>query len=66
MKDSDFIYYLKIIEQKAYDAGKKVRTEIRNPNNVYDDRVSTFFMHAQAVRWFKICLILKEDYLTHW
>lgn len=68
MRDADIIDHLKNIEQKAYDAGKKVRTEIKNPNNDYDARVSTFFIIAQAVRWFKIFLILKTEYLDkqHW
>lgn len=63
MKDSDYIRHLKIIEQMANDVGKNVRTEIRNPKNkyVYDARVSTFFLIAQVVRWFKISLILKEE-----
>jgi hypothetical protein len=68
VRDADIIDHLKNIEQKAYDAGKKVRTEIKNPNNDYDARVSTFFIIAQAVRWFKIFLILKTEYLDkqHW
>ena len=68
MRDADIIDHLKNIEQKAYDAGKKVRKEIKNPNNDYDARVSTFFIIAQAVRWFKIFLILKTEYLDkqHW
>jgi hypothetical protein len=70
MKDSDYIRHLKIIEQMANNAGKNVRTEIRNPKNkyVYDARVSTFFLIAQVVRWFKISLILKEECLNdpHW
>jgi hypothetical protein len=49
VRDADIIDHLKNIEQKAYDAGKKVRTEIKNPNNDYDARVSTFFIIAQAV-----------------
>ena len=73
MRDADIIDHLKNIEQKAYDAGKKVRIEIRNPKNkyVYDARLSTFFIIAQAVRWFKISLIFKVEYLNnplnpHW
>jgi hypothetical protein len=66
MKDSDYIRHLKIIEQMANDVGKYVRTEIRNSKNkyVYDARVSTFFLIAQVVRWFKISLILKEECLN--
>jgi hypothetical protein len=63
VRDADIIDHLKIIEQKAYDVGKKVRTEIKKPNNDYDARVSTFFLIAQVVRWFKICLIFKNKYL---
>jgi hypothetical protein len=69
LRDADIIDHLKIIEQKAYDTGKKVRTEITKHNNdYYDARVSTFFLIAQVVRWFKICLILKNEHLNdpHW
>jgi len=71
VRDADYIDHLKNIEQKAYDAGKRVRTEIKNPNNDYDARVSTFFFIAQVVRWFKISLIFKNEYLNnplnpHW
>jgi hypothetical protein len=64
VRDADSIDHLKNIEQKAYDVGKKVRTEITNSENkyVYDARVSTFFFIAQAVRWFKISLIFKVEY----
>ena len=31
IRDSDYIGHLKIIEQMAYDAGKNVRREIKNP-----------------------------------
>ncbi len=68
MREADIIDHLKNIEQKAYDVGKRVRIEIKNPNSGYDARVSTFFIIAQAVRWFKIFLILKIEYLDkqHW
>ena len=71
MRDADYIGHLKNIEQKAYDVGRRVRTEIKNPNNGYDARVSTFYLIAQAVRWFKISLIFKNEYLNnplnpHW
>ena len=54
MRDADYIDHLKNIEQKAYDTANEVRAEIRSPNNVYDARVSTFYLIAQVVRWFKI------------
>lgn len=59
--DFGFINELKGIEQDAYDAGKRVREQISNP--IYDVRVSTFVYIAQAVRWFKIYLIFKNEYL---
>ena len=62
-KDNEhaFINKLKDIEQHAYDTGNRIQTHINNPD--YDARVSTFYLIAQAVRWFKIYLILKEEYL---
>jgi hypothetical protein len=61
-----FINELKDIEQKAYNAGNKIRTQLKNIP--YDARVSTFYFIAQAVRWFKIYLIIKDEYLDdpHW
>jgi hypothetical protein len=66
MSDIDHISDLKDIEQKAYNAGSKIRTIIKNP--IYDVRVSSFYFVAQAVRWFKVYLIIKDECLDdpHW
>jgi hypothetical protein len=61
MNEFTFIDDLKDLEQHAYDTGNKIQTQINNP--AYDARVSTFYFIAQVVRWVKIYLILKDDYL---
>jgi hypothetical protein len=65
IRDSDYIDHLKKIEQMAYDAGKNVRREIKNPRQGYDARVSTFYLIAQVIRWFKVSLIFKNEYLEN-
>lgn len=73
IEDSEYIEHLKVIELIAYDAGKNVRTQITKHKNryEYDARVSTFYLIAQVVRWFKLSLIFKKETLEnprlpHW
>jgi hypothetical protein len=63
MSDYPFINDLKDFEQKAYDTGNKIQIRLNNPRR--DARVSTLFFVAQVIRFTKIYLILKSEYLDH-
>lgn len=61
MDDLTFIKELREQEQRAYEKGIKIQSQINN--DVLDARASTLYFMAIAIRSFKIFLILKKEYL---
>lgn len=59
MDDLTFIKELREQEQRAYEKGIKIQSQINN--DVLDARASTLYFMAIAIRSFKIFLILSKN-----